>query len=462
MQASARNDAATAGKTLAALFDAHARMVLGLCRTLLRDPDDAEDAAQQAFLSAYRALLGGTTPLDQAAWLATIARNECRQRISRRLATPAAAPLLEDVAAPAAENPAEQAGRHAEVEVLATAVAELPERQREAVVLRDFYGLSYQEVATAMSVSPPAVESLLSRARRRLEDRVGRARVATGVLVVPASLQEQLAQLIPDFTPAATPIAAGSGFAALLTKLASTPVVTKAAAVAAIATFAGGADVAIRHRPDASTQSQRGALAAGSLLPAPILDRSAAMADVRRALEAPGREVARAMRGQHRAPTAPQGGGNSSRPRGTSRPMTTAAAAQPAADDVGSDEEEDQVQTVDGSAGSGGSGSGSSGTSRPGRSSSSGSSAGSSGSSDGTSGPSGSAHSSSGSSGSGSGSSSGSGSEGSSDAGSGSSDSGSDSSSGSGSGGSSDEGSGSSDSDPPSSSGSGSGTSSDD
>src|ERR671936_127886 len=223
MQASARNDAATsAGQTVAALFDAHARMVLGLCRALLRNPDDAEDAAQQAFLSAYRALLGGTTPYNAAAWLATIARNGCRQRISRRLATPPAAPLLEDVVAPASGDPAEQAGRHAEVEVLATAVAELPERQREAVVLRDFYGLSYQEVATAMSVSPPAVESLLSRARRRLEDRVGRVRVATGVLVVPASLQEQLAQLVPDFTPAVAPVAAGGGAAALLMKIAST------------------------------------------------------------------------------------------------------------------------------------------------------------------------------------------------------------------------------------------------
>jgi hypothetical protein len=50
-------------------------------------------------------------------------------------------------------------------------------------VLRDFYGLSYQEVATAMSVSPPAVESLLSRARRRLEDRVGGVRVAAGARV---------------------------------------------------------------------------------------------------------------------------------------------------------------------------------------------------------------------------------------------------------------------------------------
>src|SRR5919108_4318630 len=114
MQASARHlGAENAGEIVADLFDAHARMVLGICRALLRDPQDAEDAAQQAFLSAYRALLSGSRPADAAAWLAAIARNECRQRVSRRVATPAAAPLPDDVVAPASGDPAEQAGRHA-------------------------------------------------------------------------------------------------------------------------------------------------------------------------------------------------------------------------------------------------------------------------------------------------------------------------------------------------------------
>ena len=54
-----------------------------------------------------------------------------------------------------------------------SAIAELPARQREALVLREFCGLSYEQVAAAMSVSGSAVDSLLSRARRRLVEQLG-------------------------------------------------------------------------------------------------------------------------------------------------------------------------------------------------------------------------------------------------------------------------------------------------
>ena len=50
-------------------------MVYGVCRLILRDPTDAEDAAQQTFLSAYRGLLAGQEPREASAWLGTIARN---------------------------------------------------------------------------------------------------------------------------------------------------------------------------------------------------------------------------------------------------------------------------------------------------------------------------------------------------------------------------------------------------
>ena len=71
-----------------ALFDEHAPMVLAICRYLLRDPQAAEDAAQETFLSAHRSLLRGTEPRDPTAWLATIARNECRRAWRRPRAVP--------------------------------------------------------------------------------------------------------------------------------------------------------------------------------------------------------------------------------------------------------------------------------------------------------------------------------------------------------------------------------------
>lgn len=232
-----------AGALLAELFDNHGRVVLGICRAILSDRYDAEDAAQQTFLSAHTALLGGTRPHRPAAWLATIARNECRSRIASRLARPQAVPLLDEAVEARDAGPEEQAARNAELDALAAGVATLPERQREAVLLRDFFGLSYREVAAAMSVSEPAVESLLSRARRRLEDCVGPLHAAPGVLVVPQSLRDELAGLVPGFSAAdAVAVGAGGGISAAVAKLAATPLAGKMAAGVAVGALVVGGD----------------------------------------------------------------------------------------------------------------------------------------------------------------------------------------------------------------------------
>ncbi|HWX09121.1 MAG TPA: sigma-70 family RNA polymerase sigma factor, partial [Gaiellaceae bacterium] len=70
------------------LYGRHRRLVSGLCNALLRDRAEAEDAAQQTFLAAHRALLNGSVPREPAAWLATIARNECWARIRARMREP--------------------------------------------------------------------------------------------------------------------------------------------------------------------------------------------------------------------------------------------------------------------------------------------------------------------------------------------------------------------------------------
>ena len=70
------------------LFRRHGRLVTGLCRGLLRNADEADDAAQQTFLSAHGAFLRGAEPRDPAAWLTTIARNECLGRIRERMRRP--------------------------------------------------------------------------------------------------------------------------------------------------------------------------------------------------------------------------------------------------------------------------------------------------------------------------------------------------------------------------------------
>jgi RNA polymerase sigma-70 factor (ECF subfamily) len=166
-----RSEPGAADAYLAELYEQHGRTVLGLCRMLLRDPSEAEDAAQQTFLSAYRNLLAGSRPRHPAAWLATIARNECWNRIQERMRRPIAEPVAEEVAA-TTPGPLELAIRNADLAALLAAIGELPKQQRDALLMREFSGLSYGQLAQALAVSEPAVESLLVRARRELRLRL--------------------------------------------------------------------------------------------------------------------------------------------------------------------------------------------------------------------------------------------------------------------------------------------------
>ena len=261
-----------AGVRVHALFEQHSRMVYGLCRTLLRDPHDAEDATQATYVSAYTALLGGTSPREPAAWLATIARNECAGRARARMREPL--PLL-DAEIADLQGPEAELERKARVTELQEAIADLPEKQREAVVLRDLYGLHYSEVGAALGMSVASVESLLFRARRRL--RVSLKPLASGALAVPVAVQEGVAQAIPSFAAAgaagggATSGAVGVG---LLAKLFAGPAAAKiavgvAGAVAAGSIAVAGAEHADRVRLHPPKHASAGASLPSSSTPAP-------------------------------------------------------------------------------------------------------------------------------------------------------------------------------------------------
>ena len=196
------------------LYTAHGRLVRSVCRSLLRDRGEAEDAAQQTFLSAQRALANGSEPREPAAWLATIARNECLARVRERMREPL--PVDAEPTEFAADAHSEAVSRY-EVATLREALADLPRAQREAILLRELRGLSYDEVARALSVTTAAVESLIFRARR--------------------TLQVRLSEALPAFSPVALFARVfGSGGDA------AAPVVAKVAAVGVGAVLlAGGA-----------------------------------------------------------------------------------------------------------------------------------------------------------------------------------------------------------------------------
>jgi RNA polymerase sigma-70 factor, ECF subfamily len=201
------------------LYECHAPLVRSICGALLRDRTEAEDAVQQTFLSAHRALLNGSSPRDAAAWLATIARHESIARVKARMREPLPVDI-EDHEPVAPDAQAAVLGR-AEARELGAALAELPPQQRDAIVLRELRGLSYQEVAATLAVTNSAVESLLFRARRSLQARLQGALAALS----PGGWVQGLRELRG---------LGGGGVAA--------PAVAKAAAVGVgAALFAGGA-----------------------------------------------------------------------------------------------------------------------------------------------------------------------------------------------------------------------------
>jgi RNA polymerase sigma-70 factor (ECF subfamily) len=147
------------------LFARHQRSIYRHCLYSLRSKHDAEDALQQTFVNALQALRTGVTPRFEAAWLLQIARNVCLERHRNagrraRIEVVASPDSLVGIAAsPTSDDDWSELG---------AALARIDQRQRDALVLREWRGLSYREIAGVLQLSQSAVEALLFRARRSL------------------------------------------------------------------------------------------------------------------------------------------------------------------------------------------------------------------------------------------------------------------------------------------------------
>ena len=167
--------AADAAAATRALYETYSQRVFTFCVSRLRDPEEAQDAAQTTFIYAMRALDKGVEPRFELAWLLAIAQNVCRST-RRSLARHDARTSHMDVT----ELEAAAASMHAEtgeeVVRLRDSLERLPENQRRAILLREWQGLSYADIAAELHLSLAAVEALVFRARRTLAAQIERAR----------------------------------------------------------------------------------------------------------------------------------------------------------------------------------------------------------------------------------------------------------------------------------------------
>jgi RNA polymerase sigma factor (sigma-70 family) len=123
---------------------------------------DAEDALQDVFVRAYRALRESDRELSLRAWLYRVAHNRCIDELRR---PPLPPPEVLELVRPPEADPLAQTERRESLRRLVADVRRLPEHQRSALLMRELNGLGYAEIATALGVTVPAVKSLLVRAR---------------------------------------------------------------------------------------------------------------------------------------------------------------------------------------------------------------------------------------------------------------------------------------------------------
>jgi RNA polymerase sigma factor (sigma-70 family) len=205
-------------------------------------PERAEDVVQQAFVQAYEAMHRDSAELRLRPWLYRIAHNAALNALRDRALEHAELSDRFD----GVERPDQALERTQGLRELVAAVQALPERQRNAILLRELEGRSYEEIATALGVTDGAVRQLLNRARNSLR--------AAAAAVVPVPLVDRLAasdSTEPVGARIAELVSAGSG--ALAIKLCATALVTSA--------VVGGSAVVPDGRDPAGARTHDGASA---------------------------------------------------------------------------------------------------------------------------------------------------------------------------------------------------------
>ncbi len=149
-----------------ALYEQYGSQIFRYCLHQLGSREEAEDAVQSTFLNAFRGIKRGIVPELESAWLFKIAQNVCLSRRRStwrrdRIESPTDFELVEELT-PAPSRRAD------ELMGLQDVLEQMPENQRRAILLREWQGLSYHEIADELELSQSAVETLIFRARRAL------------------------------------------------------------------------------------------------------------------------------------------------------------------------------------------------------------------------------------------------------------------------------------------------------
>jgi RNA polymerase sigma factor (sigma-70 family) len=146
------------------LYERHHPSLLASCRRILGNREDGEDALQEAFMRAHRALRTGRPPDAVRPWLFAIARNRCRTMLAARREP--ATPI--DELEPGFDGLADDVRTRADLRELVADLGQLPDDQREALVLFALGDLSHAEIAATIGCRAGKVKALVFQARTTL------------------------------------------------------------------------------------------------------------------------------------------------------------------------------------------------------------------------------------------------------------------------------------------------------
>ncbi len=157
------------------------RKIMRLLSRMIRDPGEIEDVAQEAFIKAYRALPQFRGESAFYTWLYRIAINTARNWLAqnnRRPSTPSAQENEEGETFDATDNLTDSSNPESEMasrqiaDTVNKAINDLPEDLRNAIVMREIDGMSYEDIAESMSCPIGTVRSRIFRAREAIATRL--------------------------------------------------------------------------------------------------------------------------------------------------------------------------------------------------------------------------------------------------------------------------------------------------
>jgi RNA polymerase sigma factor (sigma-70 family) len=236
----------------------------------LLPPERAEDVVQQSFVNAYEAMHRDGAQLKLRPWLYRIAHNTALNALrDRGLRHDELDERIDGV-----ERPDQALERTQDLRDVLVAVQALPDRQRDAIVLRELEGRSYEEIALALGVTDGAVRQLLNRARNSLR--------AAAAAVTPLPLLTRLASADsaePVSARVAELVGVGAvGSGALITKVFATALVTGAVVGGVAVVPDGGRDErrgsAVGAEPARAAETGSAAAESGDAVPFPSGDEA--------------------------------------------------------------------------------------------------------------------------------------------------------------------------------------------